>query len=97
MRANPYRDGKLHVGARKCDTCVFRSGNLMHLNEGRLADLVKSNLEADTALTCHETLPEWTDTPNAGAICRGFWDAYADAITALRLAQALDIVEEVEL
>ena len=27
----PYRDGKVHVCAVQCSTCVFRSGNLMHL------------------------------------------------------------------
>lgn len=95
-RLPPYRDGRLHVLAERCSTCVFRPGNLMHLSEGRLADLAKSNLDAESALVCHKTLP-YGDHPEMGeALCRGFVDAYGGQVTALRLAQAMEIVTEVE-
>ena len=36
MRHNAYRDGKVHVQSEECSTGVFRKGNLMHLQPGRL-------------------------------------------------------------
>lgn len=83
----PYRDGQVHVCAQRCATCVFRPGNLMHLGPRRLKELLDDNLAADSALTCHETLPEW---PNGRppAVCRGFFDhPRADESLALRLAR----------
>lgn len=82
-RRPPFREGRVHVLSRRCDTCVFRAGNLMSLRAGRLKELVEENLAADTAFACHETL-------NADeALCRGFVDRYADRVSALRLAQVV--------
>jgi len=88
----PYRDGKVHVLKERCSTCVFRPGNLMNLNEGRFKDLVETNRERDTAFACHQTL--YGQTP-AEAICRGYFDAYGDEITPLRMAKIMGIIEEV--
>lgn len=82
----PYRDGKVHVLAERCSTCVFRPGNLMTLSDGRLRDLIDQNLKADAALTCHKTIG------HDPAVCRGFFDAYET--TPLRLAKAFRIIEE---
>ena len=90
MSRPPYRDGLVHVLAERCDTCVFRPGNLMHLPPGRLAELVQGNVEADAALTCHSTLyREDVDQ----AVCRGFFDAY-DTLP-LVMARAFGVVKEV--
>lgn len=90
---NAYRGGKVHVLTEQCSTCVFRAGNLMHLQSGRLKDLVESNRSEDTALTCHQTL-EYGDYDVPGnAICRGYFDAYGSEITPLRMAQALEMIE----
>lgn len=87
----PYRDGKVHVLAERCSTCVFRPGNLMTLSDGRLRDLIDQNLKADAALTCHKTLP-YAEGDVLPAVCRGFFDAYET--TPLRLAKAFRIIEE---
>jgi hypothetical protein len=87
-----FRDGKVHVKAAKCSDCVFRAGNLMHLNEGRLADLVEVNRKRDTAFACHQTT--YGQDPVGEAVCRGYFDAYATEITPLRMAVALDLIEE---
>jgi hypothetical protein len=89
----PYRDGRIHVLSERCSTCVFRAGNLMHLRSGRLADLVRTNLAADTAFSCHETLHE--DGVDQ-ALCRGYVDAYGEQVTPLRMAAALDRFTEVD-
>lgn len=88
----PYRDGRVHVLNERCSTCVFRAGNLMHLQGGRLKDLVESNLGADSALTCHQTLPGWPYVAEP-AVCRGFFDAYSNDSTPLRLAKIMGMIE----
>lgn len=90
MSKKPYRDGLVHVCTTMCSTCVFRPGNLMHLRSGRLRNLVDGNLAGDTALTCHQTL--YGGHPAGEAVCRGYFDAYAQEVTPLRLAVALGVV-----
>lgn len=68
----------------------------MHLNEGRLADMVKSNLAEDTGFACHQTLSYGEYEVPGEAICRGFYDAYGDEVTPLRLATAMGLVTEQE-
>jgi hypothetical protein len=86
-----YRNGKVHVCAERCATCVFRPGNLMHLERGRLADMVASARSYDQGghIICHDTLDA------ANAVCRGWFDRYAAADPVFRLAQAFDVVAEV--
>ena len=87
----PYRDGKVHVVSERCSTCVFRAGNLMHLNAGRLQDLVQTNLDNDTAFACHQTT--YNQDERGEAICKGYFDAYGTEVTPLRFAVALDMIE----
>lgn len=87
-----FRDGRVHVLAEQCATCIFRPGNPMHLQPGRVKGMVDACRETDGGnIPCHSTLG------GDRAICRGFWDAYAAEDPILRLAQALDVVEEVPL
>ena len=83
----PYRDGRVHVLSGLCGTCVFRPGNLMRLRPGRLRQMVAESIAGESAITCHSTLG--TDTP---AICRGYWNRYAERVWTLRLARAWDLV-----
>lgn len=80
-----YRDGRVHVLAEQCATCVFRPGDLMHLGPARRAELVREN--ADSALTCHATL--YRDDVDH-AVCRGFFDRYQTL--PLRLAVTLGVI-----
>jgi hypothetical protein len=87
---NVYRNGRVHVLTKRCATCVFRPGNLMSLSPGRLRDLIDDNREADSALTCHETL-----MIDEQAICRGFFDL--DPKTQpLQVAERIGIITFVE-
>lgn len=90
---NAFRDGKVHVLADKCATCIFRAGNLMHLRPGRLAEMVNTSVAEGGAIVCHKTLGDDVDD----AVCRGFHDAYGNQVPALRLATALDLVVEDDL
>ena len=92
MSFNAYRDGRVHVMRERCPTCVFRPGNKMGLDPGRLKGLIDDNREGDSALTCHETLYR-AGVDNA--ICRGFFDLEPKTLP-LQLAERMDLVTFVE-
>jgi hypothetical protein len=85
MRGNSFRAGKVHVCAEMCETCVFRPGNKMHLEPGRLRGMVDSAIRDDSAIICHDTL----DGDNA--VCRGFFDRHST--NPLRMAEHLGVIE----
>lgn len=93
MTRRPYFDGRVHVLARQCATCVFRPGNPMRLEAGRVAGMVASAVRDGGAITCHETLYGQADQE---AVCRGFYDAHGHRVLALELAPRLGILVEVE-
>lgn len=75
----------MHVLAERCASCIFRPGNLMRLEPGRLAEIVSEARAADSAIICHET---------AGAdeaVCRGFADRWQT--TPLQVADRLGFLE----
>jgi hypothetical protein len=74
--------------AERCSTCIFRPGNLMRLNPGRLADLTGQTDAADTNVVCHQTLDE-----PIGAFCRGSVERRAGQ--AVRIAERLGVIKEV--
>lgn len=78
--------GGSRVLSEQCATCIFRAGNLMFLEPGRLAALVADALP-DSFIVCHDTLT-YGGFPDYGpAMCRGFVDRYGDrswAVTLLR-------------
>jgi hypothetical protein len=84
--------GKVHVCAEMCATCVFRPGNLMKLKPGRLRRMVDQALKDDGQITCHSTIYEQAEQE---AVCRGFYDRHADSVWPLRLARAMDRIQEV--
>lgn len=88
---NVYRDGQVHVLSEMCSTCVFRPGNLMDLEPGRVAGMVREAKEADSTIVCHSTLyMEGIDH----AACRGFFDRHKT--TPLQIAERMDLITFVE-
>lgn len=88
-----FSDGKVHVLARECQTCVFRQGNLMRLTAGRVAGMVKAAIRDDSVITCHSTLYR---EGQQKAACRGFVDRHGDKVFTLRLARVMDIITEID-
>ena len=79
----------VQVFASQCDTCVFHPGNRMYLKEGRLADIVRSNLATGTALICHKTLP-YGDHPEIGqTVCSGWFTRYGSRTASLQIVERL--------
>ncbi|KYH44795.1 hypothetical protein ATK17_1753 [Branchiibius hedensis] len=85
MTGNAFREGKVHVVADRCGTCIFRPGDPMRLAPGRVKDMVNAAVSQDSAIICHSSLG------GQNAVCRGFFDRYDT--TPLRLARALRLVE----
>lgn len=82
----PFRDGKVFVCEKKCSTCIFRPGNLMHLQEGRVEQMSADAIANNSGIVCHKTLD------GDRSICRGFWDVHGDKVWVFRLAQHLKIL-----
>lgn len=91
MRTNVYREGKVHVRAEMCDTCVFRPGNLMKLPPGRLAEMVNGAVENESCIPCHSTLPYAPYYSAEQSVCRGFFDRHPTQ--PLQVAERLGLVE----
>lgn len=66
--------GVPRVLSEKCNTCIYRPGNLMHLREGRKEEMERGSLERDSWIVCHKTLPASGQPVGTQAICRGYWD-----------------------
>jgi hypothetical protein len=68
-----------------CKTCIFRPGNLMKLEEGRVEQMVRdATSHAGGSITCHSTLG------GDQAVCRGFFDRHKTGL--LQLAERLNFV-----
>jgi hypothetical protein len=88
-----YDEGRIHLMARQCDTCIFRAGNLMHLEPGRVEAMVAGTREVEGGhIPCHETILGQADQR---AICRGWWNRHAMEHWLFRLAVGQGVVEEV--
>ena len=83
-----YRDGKVHVVAEQCSTCILRPGNLMQLQPGAVKDMITSNLDLDSAYACHQTLGQ------AEALCRAYVERYGEQVTAIQLARAMGLLTD---
>lgn len=88
MRHNVYRNGRLHVCAEMCPTCVFRPGNRMHLRPARLRGMIEDAKANQSCIVCHSTLD------GGNACCRGFFDRYPTQ--PLQIAERLGLVEYVD-
>lgn len=90
---NTYRDGRVHVLSEKCATCIFRPHE-RPVSGARVAGMVRDTKdEPGATIVCHHTLMH---EPQENAICRGWWDRFADADPILRLARGMGVVKEVD-
>jgi len=81
--------GELRILTEKCSTCIFRPGNLMNLNEGRLQDMTDSTDAGDTNVICHQSLGR-----KVGDMCRGSYDRRPGQLA--RIAERLGFIKWVE-
>ena len=88
-RHNVFRDGKIHVMEEQCRTCIFRPSNLMQLEPGRVAQMVRDAKADESCIPCHSTL--YLRGKPKHAVCRGFFDRHATA--PLQIAERLELIE----
>lgn len=85
-----FREGIVHVMREQCSTCIFKPGNLMSLQPGRVAQMVRDAKAGDSVIPCHHTIHVRDERP---AICRGYWDRHHTDVWTLRLANDMGIVQ----
>lgn len=92
MAAQAYDGTSVHVCAEMCSTCVFRRGNLMRLEPGRLRGMIRESVANEAAIICHATLYGQSDQE---AVCAGYFERYGRDVLTLRLAMMLGIIVRV--
>lgn len=88
-----YRDGLIHVCVKKCSTCIYRPGNLMHLSDDRKDGMEREAVANQSVIPCHKTIFGEEVGP---AICRGYWDTQKHAVGLLAAAERMKLVKEVD-
>lgn len=86
---NTYRNGKIHVMAEMCSTCIFRPHNQMDLVPGRVRQMIDEAKETESYIPCHTTIP--IAGGDNTAVCRGFFDKHPTP--PLMLAKDMGIIE----
>ena len=84
-KSNVASRGVVRVMAERCATCIFRPGNLMSLQPGRVKDMVEGIGDVG-CIPCHETMER-----EEQSICRGQFDAARTY--PIRLAVGLGQIE----
>jgi len=84
-----FREGRVHVCSRLCETCIFRPGNLMNLREGVVESMVAGALAIEGVIVCHSTLDG-----EEHLVCRGFFERHPTS--PLQVASRLGFLEEVD-
>lgn len=90
----------VRVLKEQCATCIFKPGNLMSLNKGRVKGMVDSCKANSGHIPCHETMTYEDEgdlqTTYDSPICRGFYDRYPDVSQMAQIAERLGMFEVVE-
>lgn len=92
-RHNVFRDGKVYVCREMCPTCVFRPGNLMQLNPGRLRGMIDEAVKNESCIPCHHQIFHVEGEPQ-DACCRGFFDRHPTQ--PIQIAERLGMIEFIE-
>jgi hypothetical protein len=88
-RTNVFDGQVVHVMERKCSTCIYRPGNLMHLEPGRKDAMEAGAIKDEGVIPCHKTI---LGAREQQAVCRGFFDV-AKHQGLLGAAERLGIVQ----
>ena len=92
---NVFVNGRVYVRRRQCSTCIGKpagKGRLLGISDERVAELVEGATGHEAGcVPCHAHLHEGADIE---PVCAWFFREHATL--ALRLADALDVIEWVE-
>ena len=97
MEESCYVGGRPRVLTEQCSTCIGRPGNLMHLQAGRLREMVAGGLaDGSQGIICHQTLGYGDHQNFGGALCRWFYDTYGPQNNFIRCIERIGGFTEVE-
>ena len=82
---NVYVNGKVHVRARQCKTCIF--GPKSPVSDERRVEMIEGCGD-DGVIPCHSHIHQGAAIE---PVCRGFADL--NVTVGLRLAEALGVIE----
>ena len=88
-----FVDGLVHVRKTQCSSCIYRPenrGRIHGISDERREQMERDAAADESVIPCHSHLYEGEPVE---PVCRGYWNAKADQVATLRLAQAMDIVE----
>jgi hypothetical protein len=86
-RTNVADESGVRVMADRCSTCIFRPGNLMDLQAGRVKDMLATIEQTQGCIPCHQTLDD-----EKQAVCRGQYEALRTQ--PLQLAERMGMIVE---
>lgn len=90
----------MRVMGEQCQTCIFRPGNPMDLEPGRVRKMVDACVKNDVHIPCHEHMADPYEDEEEGEeglrqinledpVCRGFYDQYPGVGQMVRIATRL--------
>lgn len=82
----PARDNGVWIMKEKCETCIFRPGNLMDLTAGTVADMKRSADDKGTCIICHEHM-----TGPTSAVCAGYYEHHQSQL--LQIAERMKFIK----
>jgi len=84
-----YRNGKVHVRGSQCGNCLYSKDRLV---PGKRARQLTADTRAvsGSSFICHRSQV----SDEGEAICRVWFDQFADEDPILRLAKAMNVIEE---
>lgn len=92
----PPSGGKPRLLSEQCATCIYRPGNPMHLQPGRLRQMTTAALQQGIqGVICHDTLPYGDHPGFGGTLCRGFYDKFGPASNFIRVIERIGGFQEV--
>lgn len=91
----------VRVLTKPCQSCIFHPGNLMHLRNGGLKEMVDECRQRDWHVICHETMQGLGGNKVAGpgatgAVCRGYWNHVMPRSGPLQAAERLGLLEWID-
>jgi hypothetical protein len=81
------------VQKHKCDQCLFTDNKIV--SDIRKSEIILDCRGRDTYFVCHKD-SVITGRKTQKLCCRGYWDLYKNEFNMGRIAQRLDMVEEIE-
>lgn len=83
-----------HLLTRKCSSCIYRPGNQMHLENGRVEEMTQRSRDQDANVICHQS-KDMTGELTVNAWCAGSIEEVGHG-QMIRIMNRLGLMPEME-